>query len=384
MRVFLRVLVVVLGVVVLAVGGLLASLGPLTRWETRRILAGLHGMRGSFEDVGVRLSDLSYELRGLRIDKLDAQGKPQPFVRIQSAHAGLLGKELLRGHLVASVDLVAPKITLVESNRPSEKRTPGEAVGVAARTERFLPLRIDRVQVKDGEVVWIEAREPEKPVLRLHGLEATLENFATRAALARKEPTVLAATGTLQKTGHVQVFVTADPLAKQLTFAGQSTVRGLALTDVAPLVESKSDIKPEKGTIDVYTRFEAKGGRLTGGVRPVVRGADMKAGKPGLGPKLKELLADAALHIFKDEKTQAVATTIPIEGTVNGPQTQLVPTIMGVLRNAFVRGVEGGMQGLPPPRSRKPEGVMEQARRALSPQAGQPRAQPREGEGKGP
>lgn len=379
MRRALRVLVVVLGVLVLLVGGALASLGPLTRWETRRILAGLHGMRGSFDSVRVRLTDLSYEIRGLRIDKLDAQGRPQPFLRVAAARAGLYGKELLRGHVVASIDLTSPRLTLVESSRPSERRSPQEAGGLARRTERLFPLRIDRVQVKGGEVVWVETREPERPVLRLHALEATLENFATRASLARQEPTVLAATATLQQSGRVQVFATADPLAKTLTFAGQATVRGLELREVAPLVESKSDVKPTRGTIDVFARFEAKDGALTGGVRPVVRGADLKAGKSGLGPKLEELLGDAALHIFKDEDTHAVATTIPIEGTVQGPQTQVVPTIMGVLRNAFVRGLQGGLSGLPPPRAKKPQGVVEQARRALSPGAGQPRAQPREG-----
>ncbi len=380
MRRVLRVVGVVLGVLILAIGGLLASLEPLTRWETRRILAGLHGMRGSFDSVSVRLSDLSYELRGLRIDKVDAQGKAQPFVQVATAHAGVYGKELLRGHLVASIDLTDPRITLVESNRPSERRTPKEAGGLAKRTQRMFPLRVDRVQVKGGEVVWIEAREPEHPVLRLHGVEATLENFATEPALARKEPTVLAVSGTLQRSGRVQAFATADPFAKALTFAGQGSVRGLELADVGTLIESKSDVRPKKGTIDVFARFEAKAGALTGGVRPIVRGADLKAGKPGLGPKLKELLADAALHIFKDQDTKAVATTIPIEGSVNGPQTQLVPTIMGVLRNAFVRGLQGGLSGLPPPKAKKPEGVVEQARRALSPGTGQPRAQPR-GEG---
>jgi hypothetical protein len=193
---------------------------------------------------------------------------------------------------------------------------------------------------------------------------------------------VLAATGTLQRTGRVQVFATADPFAKALTFAGQGVVRGLELTEVGSLMESKSDLAPEKGTIDVFARFHAKEGALRGGVRPVVRGMDVKAGKPGLGPKLEALLADAALHIFKDDETGAVATTIPIEGTVEGPQTQVVPTIVGVLRNAFVRGVQGGLSGLPPPKARRPEGVMEQARRAFSPRAGQPRAQP-EGQGKG-
>ncbi len=129
-------------------------------------------------------------------------------------------------------------------------------------------------------------------------------------------------------------------------------------------------------------RFIADQGRLTGGIRPLLKDAGTRAGKPGLGPKLKSFLADTALNIFKDDVPgrEAVATTIPLEGRVDDPNLQLVPTILGVVRNAFVRGLGDSLRGLPPPRAKEKEGVLEQARRALTPGKGrQPRAQP-EGE----
>lgn len=379
MRLRYRVLVVVLGVIVLLLGAALVTAEPLVRWGTRRALAGMDGMRGSFDSVHLRLSDLSYEIRDLRIDKVDDGGKANPFIHVVRARAGVYGRELLRGHIVGDVELDHPKITLVESHDPEERRTPGQAGGIAKRLQAVTPIRMDRVEVKDGEVVWVDDRESEDPVLRLHGVEATLENFATTAALARDEPTVLAMTGTLQTSGKLQVFATADPLAKALTFAGQATLRDFSLREVGNLMDAKSEVRPDKGTIDLFARFQAKAGELTGGVRPFLKGADLKAAEPGLGPKLKEWIGDAALTIFKDDETGAVATTIPIEGTVEGPQIQAVPTILGVLRNAFVRGLRGGLTGVPPPRAEKKEGVMEQARRAFKPERGQPRAQPEGG-----
>lgn len=379
MRRFLKVLAAAVAVLVVSAAAGFLALQPLARWETRRVLRSLPGMAGSFESCQVRLRDLSYEIRGLRIDKVEPGGRHHPLLQLAEATAGVYGRELLRGHLVASVDLVHPRIVLAESHHPAERRAPGEAGGLAERVQRMLPLRVDRVQVKNGEVVWIDEREPEQPVLRLAGVAATLENFATRPALARSEPTVLAMRGTVQGSGRMQAFATADPLAKSLTFAGQASVRDLALQEVATLLESKSDVKPTKGTIDLFARFEARDGRLSGGVRPMVRGADLKAGKRGVGPKLKEWLGDLAFRIFENDETGAVATTIPIEGTVAGPQTQAVPTILGVLRNAFVRGLQGGLRGVPPPMANKQEGVLEQARRALSPERGQPRAQPDKG-----
>jgi hypothetical protein len=241
---------------------------------------------------------------------------------------------------------------------------------------------VDRAQVKDGEILFIDAREPERPRLWFHGIEATLENFATRPALARGEPTVLAARGVLQRTGRVSAFATADPLAKQLTFAGQGRVEGLQLAELGGLLASKGGIAPDKGVLDLSVRFQAADGRLTGGLRPILKDAGTRAAEPGLRAKIVSALADASLKIFEDDVPgrEAVATTIPIVGRVDDPDLQLVPTILGVIRNAFVRGLADSLAGLPPPKAETREGVLEQARRALSRERGQPKAQPQPGE----
>jgi hypothetical protein len=374
----LRRLAVAVAVVVLLVVGLSYALDPLATWRTRRVLAGLEGMKGEFADVEVSLWDLSYAIDGLRIEKLRPGGDALPFLAVTRARFGLYWKELLRGHLVATVDLYGPTLNLLTAHAPEQEQGKKEAPKAGRGLEALAPLRIDRAQVKDGEIRWIDAREPGSPQLRLHGIEATLENFATRPALAKGEPTVLAGRGTLQRTGATSVFVTADPLAKKLTFAGQGRIQGLRLTELSDVVGEKSGIAPEAGVLDLSLRFRAEGGALSGGVRPIVKNASTKPVKGGLGNQLKSALADASLEIFGDDVPgrDAVATTIPIRGSVDDPKAQLVPTVLGVLRNAFVRGLAGSLQGLPPPTAKKKESVPKQARRALSPDRGPPRAQP--------
>jgi hypothetical protein len=215
------------------------------------------------------------------------------------------------------------------------------------------------------------------------GIEATVDNLASRPELTRGEPTVLAARGTLQRSGRVSLFATADPLAKRLTFAGQGRVQGLQLRELSGLVAAKSGVAPDKGTLDMTMRFESAEGELTGGIRPVLRDAGTHPAHSGLGAKLKSLLADATLHIFKNDVPgqNAVATTIPIQGRVDDPNLQFVPTVLGIVRNGFVQGLSSSLQGLPPPRAKEQQGAVEQARRALTPGRGnQPRAQP---QGKG-
>lgn len=378
-----RSLLALAAVVIVLVAARLA-LDPLASWRTRRVLSGIEGMRGTFSGVDVRVVDLSYAIRDLRIEKVAAGGTALPFFEVERARFGLHWRQLLHGDVVARVELDAPKLNVLE-----QAGDPGKARGqeadetpeVGRRLRDLAPFLLDRVQIRDGEILFVDATEGEKPRLWLHEIEATLENFATRPALSKGEPTVLAARGTLQRSGKVSVFATADPLAKALTFAGQARLDGLRLEELGELLGAKSGVTPDRGTLDMSLRFRAVEGDLSGGLRPILREAGTRPAEPGLGAKLKSALADAALHVFSDDVPgrDAVATTIPLEGSVKDPQAQALPTILGILRNAFVRGLADSLAGLPPPRAEEREGVLEQARRALSPGAGQPRAQPEDG-----
>jgi hypothetical protein len=381
-RALRRTALALLALAVLLVAARLA-LDPLVTWRTAKVLRELDGMRGRFADVEVSVHDLSYEIQGLAIEKVSAGGAALPYVAIDRAKLGLQWRELFRGHVVADVDLDRPTLNLVTAERRAKEQEVEEAPEVAREGSKLLPFKLNRLQIRGGEIRWIDAREPEVPRLRLRAIEATVENFAYDAALSRGEPSVLAGRATLQKTGKVSLFVTADPLAKELTFAGQGRLDGLRLEEIGELVGAKSDVAPDEGILDMAVRFRAEDGKLSGGIRPFLEGAGTRAAKPGLGPKLKSLLADGAISIFSDDVPgrDAVATTIPIEGTVDAPKAQVWPTVLGIVRNAFVRGLTDGLSGLPPPKAGEEEGKLEQARRALSPKRGnQPRAQPEEKE----
>jgi uncharacterized protein YhdP len=376
-RRILRRSAVLLAVLVLLGVAFRLALDPLVTWRTRVVLNDLQGYRGRFADVKVSLRDLSYRVDELRIEKTAAGGAALPFFEVRRAEVGLYWKELVRGHLVAAIRFQGPKLNVIAAKR-KEDRQAEQAEEVGFQLTRLAPVRVDRFEVQDGEVLFVDRTSPREPRLWLHAVEATVENFATRPALARGEPTVLALRGTLQRSGKVSVFATSDPLAKKLTFAGQARVTGLRLVELGELLSDKADLTPTAGVLDLSARFQAEDGALTGGVRPILKDASVRAAKPGLGARIKALLADVSLDLFSDDipGRDAVATTIPIKGTVDAPQAQVVPTILGIVRNAFVAGLANSLESLPPPTAKERQGTLEQARRALSPGRGPPRAQP--------
>jgi hypothetical protein len=86
-------------------------------------------------------------------------------------------------------------------------------------------------------------------------------------------------------------------------------------------------------------------------VKPILKNVEVRPVGDDFGDKVKAWLADRGLKLFSNEGSQGreAGTVIPIQGRLDDPQVQLWPTILGVVRNAFVEGITGGFDYLPPP-----------------------------------
>jgi hypothetical protein len=182
------------------------------------------------------------------------------------------------------------------------------------------------------------------------------------------------------KSGDMNLFVTADPFASPLAFGGRFELVGLRVDELYDFVAPKTQLHAPEGTLDLFAEFTAKKGRIHGGVKPVMKNVEVRAAEPGVWTKIKAWFADSAVEIASDRVPgrDAVATVVPIEGDVTSPDLQLWPTVLGVIRNAFVEGIASGFAHLPPPKAEKKQGVVEQAKDALDEDKGPPKAQPEE------
>ena len=222
----------------------------------------------------------------------------------------------------------------------------------------------------DSQVILVdEHHEGER--LWIHDLELTLENMATRKKLMKGLPLLVTARGKIQKTGELTVYLTMDPFDKGLTFAGSAELRHMALADLHQFTTIKGLTLPE-GSLDMFASVTCKRGMLTGGVKPILKNVKVAAADDKLGDKIKAVLADVAVKILSDRVPgrNAVAAIIPIHGDLKQPNVQLVPTILAVLRNAFVEGLSSSLTNVPPPVGGG--GILHQARQALSKKSQKP------------
>jgi hypothetical protein len=334
--------------VVLCVLAVRLALTPLAAWRTRQVLGSLRGYRADFADVSVSLLRLSYSIHGLQITPTARAARAsnvRPWFRARRIEIGLdLPAMLHRKVIVAAVDVEDPALHLIIA--PSGSGSRGDA-RIGEKMSRLSPLAIERVQVKRAELVFADLGRESTPAVRLHDLDAALENLATRPTLANGEPALLAVSGTLQQTGQVSIFVTADPFAERVTFSGRASVKRLDLREIGSFLADEADLAPRRGTLDLIAEFHVREGRVRGGVKPVLKDVEMEAVKPGVKPQLKKWLVEKGQRPEPRRDAARSATGfIPIGGDVTKPDADTWAMVLQLLRNAFTTGLGAGLEDL--------------------------------------
>lgn len=234
---------------------------------------------------------------------------------------------------------------------------------------RMLPFHLQRLEVTDSRVQLVDATLPNRPRLVVRDLALTVENVASRRPLMDEAPAVLTLAGTLEATGELWAFATFDPLTQRPAAAGHAALYDMQLSAFNPFLAPVFDIQATRGHFTCWAAFRIAGGQVSGGIKPFIRNVQL-APAPGASP-LEGLSAEAAeelAELFADETAtpETLATIVPIAGTLTDPHAQVVPTVLGVIRNAFVVGLVDGFAHLPPETARFERSLFAQAADALT------------------
>lgn len=349
-------------------------LDPIAYHFTEKALAKNPKFKASFSDVHVTLLPPSYQIKEFKLVETGSGRWDEPLFYAEKTRVSILWRELLRRHLVGQVRVENPKMVAVR--RHEEKAKKGAEAGDSMTD--LMPVKLDRLEIVDGEVLIGVGKGKKAPQLWINKMNLVAENMATRKAMMEGEPSTLRLTAMVQKSGRLLVDATMDPFAKALTFSAKGSLQDLKARELYSFLAHETDLQAERGEIDLFLEMKARNGELDGGVKPILKNIEIRTSSKDIGDRIKATLADAGLELLSDDlpNRDAVATTIPIKGKVDAPNAQLLPTVLGVVRNAFVMGLRSGFTNLPPPEADKKENPVKQAWRALTSDDEPPRAQP--------
>ena len=227
-------------------------LDPLAAYATRKSLSKMDGLQGDFDRV--QPSDHSSG-RGYTITLSEADSRSRRelegtlfYAEGRSPRGGVLAPAPLHERIVATARIVEPKISILQRARARETEDGEAPPDLSTQLRRVTPLKVARVEMRAGsELLFRDLTAPRHPELWLHHLDLAAENLPTREEMAGRRPTTLSASGVVGRSGALTLFVSADPFASPLAFAGRFELRGLRVAELYQFIEPKTKLQTPRG-----------------------------------------------------------------------------------------------------------------------------------------
>ncbi len=313
-----------------------------------RVLDRNEQYEGSIGDVDVALFRGAYTIEAVEIRKRNGR-VPVALLSSEQVDLSIEWRALLDGAVVGEVEFLRPQINLVAAPNAAQQQT-GAGEDWRATVESLFPVKINRVEVRDGSVHLRAFQTDPKVDVYLHHLELIAHNLTNSRSLSADRIAQLTLRATPMNAGQVRAQASFDPFASQPDFDLDSEVTGADLTQWNDLLRAYLHLDVQQGGFSLYTELTATNGQFKGYMKPFLKNVDVlrfneERKEQGLFASLWEGIVGTTAEIFKDRENERVATRIPISGTVEDPRIGFWTTLGNVVRNAFIESFQPRLDG---------------------------------------
>lgn len=331
--------------IVLVLLGLRIALPFWLTGYVNRALSQLEGYEGRVEDIDLHLFRGAYQIEGPTIRRTTPPVTEAPLFEATVIDLSISWHGLLRGALVGDVMLRQPVLNFVDVPGAADQTGAGKPWQEVARD--LMPLRVDRFSVVDGEVHWRNFQSTPPVDVYLQQIELTARNLRNTLGKGDALPATVTGEALVMKSGRLELDAAADPLAQPMDFDLDARLLGARLAELNPWLRAYAGLDAAGGELDAVLELTAQNGEFSGYLKPLARHIDLVDAQQdtNLLDRLYESGAGLITELLENQPRDQLATRVPIEGRLEDPEASLWPTLVNVLRNAFVEAFRPRFEG---------------------------------------
>ena len=241
-------------------------------------------------------------------------------------------------------------VNIVDSNDGASRQTGTDGQWLTL-LDNLIPLRLDRVEVRDSELHFRNFES--NPVVdvflsRINGVASNLSNSEdlTQTMVATVQASALA-----MEDSEVTLAVSFDPTPMTPTFDVDARLLGLPIMTLDSVISAYAPFDIEGGSLDVVVEMAAAEGRLEGYVKPIIHDLDVfqwreDVERDGDNPfvVLWESFVGFVSEVLQNQPTGQLATNVPIAGALDSPDTSVLVAVANILRNAFIEAFQADFE----------------------------------------
>jgi hypothetical protein len=335
------VLIIAISLVVLLVMGRLLLPYVVLNY-LNKTLANMKGYRGHIEDVDIALIRGAYKIDSIYLHKVDTvKDKEIPFFAASVVDLSVEWKALFHGSIVGEMVFERPMLRFTK-DKVEPKQVRNDSTGFKKLLDDFMPLKVNRVEINDGEIQYKDEFSKPKVDLALTHTYAQALNLRNSYDSAALLPASLTMRADLYE-GKLSLNAKMNPLANDPTFDMNADLKHTNLAKLNEFFQAYAKVDVNKGEFGLYTEVAAKQGDFAGYVKPLIQDLDVlgqEDRKDNIFQKMWEGLVGTAGEVFRNQSKDQVATKIEFKGSLKNPDTDVWNAIYRVLENAFIQALQ--------------------------------------------
>lgn len=318
------------------------ALPQLVRNYLNDRLADMGDYRGQITDVDLAWWRGAYQVEGLVIEK-KAGEVPVPLFEAPVIDLAVSWRALWHDRaVVAQVVFIDPRLNFVDAPQAEQKQT-GQGVDWRDRLEALLPITLNEVHVRNGQVSFRNFGSD--PPVNLHADQVwgTFYNLTNSADAEGRRVAEFVGEARFLEVAPMEAKARFDPFTDWEDFELQLRVTDVPLVRLNDFSRAYGRFDFNDGSGDLVMEVEARDSRLSGYIKPLLRNVevfdweqDVEAEDKGFLRGLWEAIVGGGQTLLKNQRKDQFATRVELSGTTRDQDVSPFQAFLAVLRNAFV------------------------------------------------
>lgn len=306
------------------------------------LLANLDGYTGSITDVDLALYRGAYRIDSLYIYST-TQDLGRPFFKTDGIDLSISWKDIFKGSIVGKVVLETPELNFVAAKSEADSIDTGENVDWTEPIKSLLPININLFTIENGRINYIDDYSDPKVNVYLQSIYFKVDNIRNVNDDENPLPSVYSLSAVSIGDGNLRADGKANLLREIPNFDLDFKFEKADLTALNDFFKAYAWFDFERGDFNLYSEMALVDSTLDGYFKPImndIKVLDWQNEDEGFFNKIYQGVVGGALQILKNHPEDQTATRVQISGTLSHSEIGVIPAIIELLKNAFIKPLQ--------------------------------------------
>ncbi|MFL0354271.1 DUF748 domain-containing protein [Xanthomarina sp. GH4-25] len=314
-------------------------LPTLAKNYVNKVLADIPGYYGQVDDIDIALVRGAYVINGMYLNKVNAQTQI-PFLDFPKSDISIEWKSLFKGEIVSEIIMSNPKINYVLEDQQTEGENPNIDSWTNALTD-LVPIEINHFEVHNGKISFQEVSSEPNINLHFDNLELTADNLRNVIEKELTLPSPISATAVSFGQGNMRLNGNMNLIKEIPDMDIEFALENANVSALNDFTTHYANIDFESGDFNLYSEMAIADGYLKGYMKPLIKNSKLIGKDDNFVETLWEGFVGFFKFVLKNQKTDTLATKIPLEGNLNNVEVGAWKTFTNILSNAWIEAFKG-------------------------------------------